>query len=113
MINKRIIEVDPGDGLTAGDPATITTSSRMEVAKSATESVSLTLAEVLKAAAMVATAGEVLDIGYYLNLPTSYNGTPESFVSGKYGRLCWDYTNKVQYVKDSNSGNTGWRELIA
>jgi hypothetical protein len=35
-------------------------------------------------------------------------GTPEGVVTAIVGSLCLDITNRVLYVKDTGSGNTGW-----
>lgn len=41
------------------------------------------------------------------------SGNPEGVVIATPGKFYWDSTNKVLYVKDGGTGNTGWRELIA
>lgn len=44
-----------------------------------------------------------------LSLPTVYAGDPNSNVDGYPGRLCYDTTNSIQYVKRSAVGTlTGW-----
>jgi len=40
-------------------------------------------------------------------------GSPEGVQNGTYGETYWDRTNKILYIKDTVSGNTGWREVIA
>jgi hypothetical protein len=41
------------------------------------------------------------------------NGSPEGVNTARMGAHCWDYTNKVLYIKDTTAGNTGWREALA
>lgn len=39
-------------------------------------------------------------------------GSPEGVLTASSG-VVWDKTNRVLYVKDYGTGNTGWREIIA
>lgn len=41
------------------------------------------------------------------------SGSPEGVVTSVVYQTYWDVTNKVLYIKDSGSGNTGWREILA
>lgn len=43
----------------------------------------------------------------------SGSGSPEGVETAEPGTTYWDATNNVFYVKDSGSGTTGWREIIA
>lgn len=43
----------------------------------------------------------------------SGSGSPEGVVTANPGTTYDDATNNVFYVKDTGTGNTGWRELIA
>lgn len=38
--------------------------------------------------------------------------SPEGITTATVGRLYYDTANKGLYIKDTGSGNTGWRELI-
>lgn len=43
----------------------------------------------------------------------SGSGSPEGVETANPGTTYWDATNDVFYVKDTGTGNTGWREIIA
>lgn len=44
------------------------------------------------------------------NIIVTYNaGTPESVVEAGIGSICVDVTNGVIYVKNSGTGDTGWK----
>lgn len=42
----------------------------------------------------------------------SGDGSPEGVNTARRGARYWDYTNRIDYVKDSGSGNTGWLALV-
>lgn len=42
------------------------------------------------------------------SVPLFGSGSPEGVTTSTVGTHYWDTTNKVDYVKDSGSGNTGW-----
>lgn len=44
---------------------------------------------------------------------SSGSGSPEGVVTASPGASYWDSTAKIGYVKDTGTGNTGWREVIA
>ncbi len=43
--------------------------------------------------------------------PLSGNGSPEGVVTAIPGRTYWDRLNKELYIKDTGTGNTGWRRF--
>lgn len=40
------------------------------------------------------------------------SGSPEGSVTADAGATYWDSTNQALYVKDSGTGNTGWKAVI-
>lgn len=43
----------------------------------------------------------------------SGNGTPEGNQVADPGTTYWDASGNVLWIKDTGSGNTGWREILA
>lgn len=41
------------------------------------------------------------------------SGSPESVIALSPGSFYWDTTNKILFVKDTGTGTTGWREIVA
>ncbi len=39
------------------------------------------------------------------------SGSPEGVISAGLGMPCWDRTNKELYIKDTETGATGWRRF--
>lgn len=42
-------------------------------------------------------------------VPTAGAGSPEGVVARSPGCTYWDVTNQLFYVKDTGTGNTGWK----
>ena len=48
-----------------------------------------------------------------VNTPATGNGSPEGAVTATPGVTYWDALNQSLWVKDTGTGNTGWKQLIA
>ncbi|HEX2878862.1 MAG TPA: hypothetical protein VHO25_04930, partial [Polyangiaceae bacterium] len=44
--------------------------------------------------------------------PGSGSGSPEGVETAPPGTPYWDATNKIWYVKDTGTGNTGWASQV-
>lgn len=39
-------------------------------------------------------------------------GSPEGVTNGRVGQHYWDTTNRIDYIKTSGTGNTGWEIFL-
>jgi hypothetical protein len=51
------------------------------------------------------------DLLFQSSMYQAGSGNPNGVVHARMGASYWDYTNKIWYIKDSTTGNTGWQEM--